>query len=306
VGRRLRYFPDRPLVEVTARTLQGRFLLKPSPGLREIFVGILARAAALCDVEVHAFVCLSNHWHALVTPKDAHELARFCCYLNTNLSKEAGRLHRWRGPLLQRRYQAIPVSAEEDAQVGRLRYLLAHGCKEGLVAKLAEWPGAHSAHSLATGEPCMGIWFDRHQEWLARARGENAPRDGFATFHDLTLAPLPCWRHLPPQQHQHRVAALIADIERETAERHHAEGGKPLGVAGILRQDPTDHPPTSVRSPAPLVHAASKRARRELRIVYYSFVAAFRSAAERLKRGCRDVVFPEGCFPPPLPFCRSG
>jgi hypothetical protein len=52
VGRRLRFFPDRPLVEVTARTLQGRFLLKPSPGLREIFVGILARAAALCDVEV--------------------------------------------------------------------------------------------------------------------------------------------------------------------------------------------------------------------------------------------------------------
>ena len=47
VARRLRYFPDRPLVEVTTRTLQGRFLLRPSPGLREIFVGILARAAAL-------------------------------------------------------------------------------------------------------------------------------------------------------------------------------------------------------------------------------------------------------------------
>ena len=36
------------------------------------------------------------------------------------------------------------------------------------------------------------------------------------------------------------------------------------------------------------------------------FVAAFRAAAERLGRGCKDVVFPEGCFPPPLPFCRSG
>ena len=32
-------------------------------------------------------------------------------------------------------------------------------------------------------------------------------------------------------------------------------------------------------SPAPLVHAASKRARREIRIVYYLFVAAFRTAA---------------------------
>ena len=52
-------------------------------------------------------------------------------------------------------------------------------------------------------------------------------------------------------------------------------------------------------------HAASKRARREIRVVYYLFVAAFRAAAERLRRGCNDVVFPDGCFPPPLPFCRS-
>jgi len=61
VGRRLRYLPGRPLVEVTARTLQGRFLLKPSAGLREIFVGILARAAERYDVEVHAFVVLMSH-----------------------------------------------------------------------------------------------------------------------------------------------------------------------------------------------------------------------------------------------------
>ena len=306
MGRRLRYFADRPLVEVTVRTLQGRFLLKPSPGFRDIFIGILARAAALCDIEVHGFVCLSNHWHALVSPKDARELARFCCYVNTNLSKEAGRLHRWRGPLLQRRYQAIPVSSEEEAQIGRLRYLLAHGCKEGLIAKLSDWPGAHCAPALASGEPCIGVWFDRHQEWLARLRGEDGPRDGFATFHQLVLTPLPCWRHLPAPEVQRRVAEMVAEIEGDCAARHLAEGGKPLGVAGVLRQNPHDHPAHVSRSPAPFAHAASKRARRELRVAYYLFVAAFRAAAERLKRGYRDVAFPDGCFPSPLPFCRSG
>jgi hypothetical protein len=306
VGRRLRYFPDRPLVEVTSRTVQGRFLLRPSPGLREIFVGILARAAALCEVDVHAFVCLSNHWHALLTPKDARELARFCCYVNTNLSKEAGRLHGWRGPLLQRRYQAIPVSTEEEAQVGRLRYLLAHGCKEGLVAKLRDWPGAHCADALTTGETCTGAWFARHQEWLARARGEDSPLGDFCTHHQLALAPLPCWRDLPPLEVRRRIALMVAEIESEAAARHRAEGGKPLGRAGILRQNPHAGPPSCSRSAAPLVHAASKRARREIRIVYCHFVAAFRTAAVRLKRGCKDVVFPDGCFPPPLPFCGSG
>jgi hypothetical protein len=207
--------------------------------------------------------------------------------------------------LLQRRYQAIPVSTKEEAQVGRLRYLLAHGCREGLVARLGDWPGAHCAQALTTGEPCAGVWFERHREWLARTRGEATSSDAFVT-HQLALAPLPCWRHLPPQEAQRRVADLIVDIEGEAAARHRAEGGKPLGVAGVLRQDPHDRPANSARSPAPLVHAASKRARREIRIVHHLFVAAFRKAAERLKAGCRDALFPDGCFPPPLPFCRSG
>jgi hypothetical protein len=306
VGRRLRYFPDRPLVEITTRTLQGRFLLKPSPGLREIFVGILARAASLYDVEIHAFVCLSNHWHALVTPKDARELARFCCYVNTNLSKEAGRLHGWRGPLLERRYQAIPVSSEEDAQVGRLRYLLAHGCKEGLVARLRDWPGAHCAHSLVAGETCTGVWLDRHREWLARMRGEDRAAGDFASHHHLALGPLPCWRHLPPQVIQQRVAEMVADIEHAADMQRRGEGRRPLGVAGILRQDPHGYPAHSSRSPATLVHAVSSSARIELRAAYFSFLAAFRLAAKRLKSGCGDVVFPAGCFPPPMPFCGSG
>jgi REP element-mobilizing transposase RayT len=306
VGRRLRFIADRALVEVTARTLQGRFLLKPSPGLREIFIGILARAAERYAVEVHAFVVVSSHLHCLLTPHDARELASFMCYLLTNLSKEAGRLHRWPGPLFQRRYQAIPVSTEDEAQVGRLRYILSHGCKEGLVAKVCEWPGAHCAEALASGKPCEGVWFDRRQGWLAWLRGKQHTPDAFATRHSLHLAPLPCWRHLSPQTIQQRVAEMIATIEEETAVRQRAQGGKPLGVAGILRQDPHHGPPTLDRSPAVLFHAASKQMRAEMRAAYISFVAAFRIAAERLRAGCRDVVFPRGCFPPPLPFCRTG
>jgi hypothetical protein len=174
------------------------------------------------------------------------------------------------------------------------------------VAKLRDWTGAHCAEALTTGETCTGVWFDRHQEWLAWRRGEEKPPSGFCTHHQVALAPLPCWRHLSPLEVQRRIGVMVAEIEAEAAARHRAEGGKPLARAAILRQDPQDRPTSSSRSPAPLVHAASKRARREIRIVYYQFVAAFRAAAERLKHGCKDAVFPDGCFPPPLPFCRSG
>ena len=72
---------------------------------------------------------------------------------------------------------------------------------------------------------------------------------------------------------------MIAEIETEAAARQAARssGDPPSGSLRIVR-----------------------------RAAYYLFVAAFRAAAERLKRGCKDAVFPDGCFPPPLPFCRSG
>jgi hypothetical protein len=57
---------------------------------------------------------------------------------------------------------------------------------------------------------------------------------------------------------------------------------------------------------APLVHAASRRIRREIYEMYARFVAAFREAAEHLRAEDRSVKFPEGSFPPGLPFVRAG
>lgn len=54
------------------------------------------------------------------------------------------------------------------------------------------------------------------------------------------------------------------------------------------------------------VHAASRRMRQEIYKMYASFVAAFRKAAEHLKAGDRAARFPEGSFPPGLPFVRAG
>ena len=44
-------------------------------------------------------------------------------------------MHRWREKSWARRYRAILVSHEEEAQVRRLAYLLENGIKEGLVAR---------------------------------------------------------------------------------------------------------------------------------------------------------------------------
>jgi hypothetical protein len=173
VSRRLRHIPEGgALVEVTCRTIQGRLLLRPSADLNDVVVGVLGRAQRLYPVEICAVIFLSNHYHLLLRVPDARCLADFMGYVNSNLAREVGRLADWRDKIWSRRYQSIPVSHEEAAQAGRFRYLLAHGCKEGLVNRPEEWPGVHSVRSLLCGETLRGYWFDRTKEYAARSRRE--------------------------------------------------------------------------------------------------------------------------------------
>jgi hypothetical protein len=115
-------------------------------------------------------------------------------------------------------------------------------------------------------------------------------------------AQLPCWQDLPPDLQKKRVEEIAHEIEEETKVRLDEKGVPPLGPDAIRRQSPDTIPPRSKKSPAPLFLAASKRVRDDLRNAYYSFLAAFREAADELKAGNRNALFPEGSFPPAMPF----
>jgi REP element-mobilizing transposase RayT len=303
MSRRIRFIPDTgALVEVTDRTLHSRFLLRPAPGLNEIILGALARAKSLYPVRICAFAFASNHFHLILEVPDARHLAGFMGHFNSKVAREVGRLTGWADKIFARRYQAILISDEPEAQLARLRYVLSHGVKEGLVEHLAEWPGVHCVQALTEGKALEGWWFDRTQEHMARRRGEDFGRFQYATRQTLELDPLPCWKHLTPEQRQRLVAAMATEIEEEAAAHRDRTGAKPLGRAAILAQNPLSQPVRTKKSPAPAVHAATRTVRRELRDAYFWFVAAYRSAAEKLRAGQRDAPFPLGCFPPPLPF----
>jgi hypothetical protein len=135
------------------------------------------------------------------------------------------------------RYQSIPVTREEPAQVERLKYLLAHGCKEGLVERLEDWPGAHCVHSLLKGEPLEGIWYERDQETRARNRGQEIAPGQFEMPETVTFDPLPCWQHLSLEEQRQRVAHLVEEIEAEAAaERKRTWQHRHLFSGGLERR----------------------------------------------------------------------
>lgn len=302
MSRRLRYLPPGSLVETTCRTIQGRHLLRPGSRLNRIVIGILARASRRYGVRVCEPVFMSNHYHLLLIPSNALQLALFMAYVNSNIAREAGRLHDWKVRFWQTRYSHIPVTDEEASQIERLVYLLAQGCKEGLVSSPREWPGVSGVHARLDGQVLRGIWIDRTAEYRASLSGSDLGPEAFTWEELLELAPLPCWAHLSPVEYRRRYAELVKKVETDARLQAKRSGRSPLGAATVVQHDPHFQPNRVRKAPMPWVHAASKASREAFREAYRLFFVAFRQAAEKLRAGVLTALFPEGSFPPPLRF----
>jgi hypothetical protein len=267
--RSLRYVPaPGTLVEVTTRTIHGRLLLKPTPPINQAILGVLGRAQRLYGMVVHLVVVLSNHYHLLVAPTDAEQLAQFMGFVNSNIAREIG------------------------------RHLVEHP---------REWPGIHCVKALIEGERLEGIWFDRSAYSRAQRRRKAADppvqESDFKTPEVLELSPLPCLANLGKAQQRDLIQSTIERIGAAATAARVERGSMVLGAARLQKQHPHTQPNRIKKSPAPRFHAYEASLRRFLSDAYAAFVAAYRIASEKLRGGDRGARFPEGCFPPALPFC---
>lgn len=301
--RPLRYLPPGHLVEITLRTMQGRLLLRPSREVTRTVAGVIGRAQRQTGMEIHAVVCMSNHLHFLLSPDSLEQQARFMNQVGGNIARKVGKIVGWRDRFWGRRYRAIVVSEEEAAQVARLRYLLAHGTKEGLVASPCQWPGVHAASALARGTMQIeGVWRDETSAYRDRQANRKKPHKSYEVKETVHLSQLPCWRHQASEAYRRTVAEMITAIESEARETHRQAESVPLGRQRVLAVDPHATPARYRRSPAPRFHAATLGAQRRLRAGYAAFVACYRRAANAMRRGDVPLSFPSGCFPPAMPF----
>ena len=303
MSRPQRHLRPGAVVEITSRTIHGRFLLLPTRKLTAVILGVIGRALAKYGVVLHALFFTSNHYHLIVTIPDVRTLALFMNFLNSNVAREAGRMFGWREKFWGRRYRGIEI-LDEAAQVERLHYVLSHGCKEGLVADPRDWPGATCVSALLEETRMSGIWVDRTAEWYARRRGETFDEDAYAERVEFELAPLPCWAELSSTERRGKVLRMVEEIVATTREHNRRKNRKPMGVAKVLQQHPHDHPDSPKKSPAPRCHTTD----RDLWIRFVKEVRAFREAyrvaADRWLDGAWDTVFPPNCFPPPLTYLR--
>jgi len=306
MARPLRYTPDESTIfEITSRTIQARFLIKPSKEVNEIVLGIIGRAQTLYpEISMYCFVFLSNHFEILGSAPEFDVISAFVGYVKSNIARELGAIYDWKEKFWGRRFRAISV-LDEPALLGRVRYVLEHGCKENLVDRPGDWPGVQCVAALTDGTPLVGYWYDRTAAYQAGRKGQEVdPRD-FVVEYEVQLTPLPVWDERCDETQRERVRELLRDIEQETRNRHKREGTRPLGLARIRAQDPHGHPDSPRRSPAPACHASSRRVRLWYQGAYRRFAAEYKRASALFRTGAQNVEFPVRCFRP-APLYRRG
>ncbi|HET9156550.1 MAG TPA: transposase, partial [Myxococcaceae bacterium] len=280
MGWPLRMFEPLKIYFVTVRCFQRRLFMRPSSETNAVLGGVLARSARMNGVEIFGFVFASNHVHLLVRAPPGN-LPRFMQHLLTNISKKVGYVIRWKGRFWERRYSAEPV-LDEIAVLGRVRYMLAHGPKEGLVPRCAEWPGLSSLSMMLDGAPRRFRWFN----WTLKSKmGSAKPSTRFAEKwaeeETLTLTPLPLQTLKSPEALRRFLEDAMQAIESEAATCHRRFLGRP----GVLRQNPLRKARKKERTARPPCHTSFPALLREYLEGYRAFVADFRWAASRWKLG---------------------
>ena len=266
--------------------------MRPSAVVNDIIAGVLARAISSFGVDIFAFVFAANHFHLLVRSPHC-QIPAFMQYLRSNIAKKLGNHIDWRGKFWDRRYDAEPV-LDDDALVGRLRYILAHGVKEGLVAHSADWPGLTSIPEILAGEQRSFAW---------PGRSDTSSATTATTV--LRIATLPCWEHDAVEVRQDLVRGIMNDIEEVVREERN--GSPVLGARNVLAQDPHSKPRSIKRSPRPLCHASTQRARDDYRAKYRRFLDAYVKASAAYRNGAMAVEFPAFAHRPPwvVPWRRA-
>ncbi len=272
---------------LTRRCIQRRFMLVPRGIASKLFGYCVALAAKRHGILVHALVCMSNHYHGLLT--DPHgNIPAFARDLNSLLAR-ALNAHFGRSEALWSSQRLSLVELVDASDVwDKLVYTITNPVEAGLVARSAQWPGLRTRPVDIERAPRV---FERPR--TAFFRKSRLPAK--VTL-QLSVPPLlePCDARTFARELQTRVAEREATIRDRMA----ASGRAFLGASAVKRQRRDARPKTRERRRDCNPSVASRdRARRVGALTRLRrFRDAYRRALETWRERAGPVVFPEGTY----------
>lgn len=115
------------------------------------YLAFLREAANHYQVDVHAFVLMTNHVHLLATPNDEHSISRMMQALGRKYVQHFNFAHRRTGTLWEGRYRSTLVDTE-NYLLSVYRYIELNPVRAGMASHASEYPWS-SYRSNAMGKP---------------------------------------------------------------------------------------------------------------------------------------------------------
>jgi len=255
--------------------------MNPTKKVSATIGGVVAKAThKYRGVKLHDLKFTSNHFHLLISATHPEQISKFVGWLSREISVRVGRLIGWRGAFYERRFDA-PVVLDDDAIIGRVKYIRAHGVKEGLVDNPDDWPGL----SL-TPEIDHGICREFKFESKTTGAIETLP---------ILWSPLPHLKKLDEQEQrsQMRKMGMVAAEEA----RKVREGKPSLGIDKILKQDPQSRPKNVKRTPRIFCFASNPDTIQQYWETYKDFVQRLQESYDNLLVAWRRIGHKAFCLP---------
>lgn len=272
---------------LSRRCANRMFLLLPTEFVTRVFLYCLAYSAAECNILVHGFICLSNHFHLLVTDPNGLLpvfMERFDGLLARALNAHWGR---WESFFAPGSYSRVRPAAPEDF-LAELVYILVNPVAAGLVDHSRRWTGATSIR-----------WAFGETHTFTRPDGSFfGPTSKLPAQVSLTLTPLPGFEDRTPAELDELVRRRVIERETELRAEHRRLGRSYLGMKDVLRRNPEDRPGTRElrRRMNPRVAGVQTDARVEAIAEWTSFTRQYRQAWRRWRDGDHTAVFPAGTW----------
>ncbi len=272
---------------LTRRVRQRTFLLRPSKRTNRIVAYVVAVMSKQWNIQVHALIVMSNHWHVCLTDPDGAivDFQRDC----HNFIARGLNVHYGEDESVWASSQSSRVECEEpDDLIGRIAYTMANPVEAGLVRHGSSWPGLRRAwpskpRTIAK-PPQYFRGVDQGGDWPATVALELVRPRGYEELSDDELAAI--------------IRGGIDEREQHYRNEWDAAGKPFLGRRRILEQSRHDRPltPEARGRISPKVACRNKWRRIERLQANKRWLDGYRAARAAWCAGDRDVEFPAGTY----------
>ena len=292
---------------VTGRAVGRMFRFVPQREVVRVFEYLFAVAAERFGMQIHEVLCMSNHFHVLMTDVEGR-LPDFMGFFDSLLARSLNALRGSSGSVFEKGYGRVEVTDEAKA-VEHAVYTLANPCAADLVRRSKHWPGFTTLR-MAYGEarrierPKLGLWrralLERHRKQRrnpkrARHRGKKSVLPEVV---ELRLVRPPVFTELSDAQLRADVLRRLDARELELIAARLQRGQEVLGAAKVIAQPWYGFPgrPEDMFATNPGVSGRDKWARIEALGRRREFEAAHARARACFLAGDRGVLWPAGTW----------